>query len=68
MVITSVESGSVADQAGLKTGMVIRRVGSVDVTSVEQFRDAIAEKSLEDGILMLVSNGDASRFVVLRKS
>lgn len=48
--------------------MVIRRVGSVDVTSVEQFRDAIAEKSLEDGILMLVSNGDASRFVVLRKS
>ncbi|MEW4526861.1 Do family serine endopeptidase [Maioricimonas sp. JC845] len=68
VVITSVESGSVADRAGLKTGMVIRRVGRVDVTNVEEFRDAIAEKSLEDGILMLVSNGDASRFVVLRKS
>ncbi|QDU37850.1 Periplasmic serine endoprotease DegP precursor [Maioricimonas rarisocia] len=68
VVITSVESGSVADEAGLKAGMVIRWVGSRDVANVDDFRNAVEGKSLEKGILLLVSTGDASRFLVLKQS
>ena len=66
VLITSVESGSLAGQAGLTEGMVISQVGQTPVKSVEEFRAAVARQSLKKGILFLVNSKEGSMFVVLQ--
>ena len=68
ILITSVDSGSVADQAGLSDGMVISKVGQTPVKTVDEFRAAVAKQSLKKGILLLVNSKEGSMFVVLRAS
>ena len=41
MVITSVKDDSSAQQAGLSTGMVIIRVGQIEVNSIKVIDEAI---------------------------
>jgi serine protease Do len=67
VVITGVRSGSSADRAGLRTGMVIRRVGGTNVADVDAFRAAVQEAGDGD-VLLLVSTASGSRFIVLEQS
>jgi len=66
VVITDVRSGSAADRAGLESGMVIAQANHQDVNSVDDFRKAIDDKSLEKGVLLLVHTDQGARFVVLK--
>jgi serine protease Do len=66
VVITAVEEGSLAESAGLTSGMVVAQVGRKPVESVEQFNAAVKDGSLEKGILLLVKSTEGSRFVVLK--
>lgn len=66
VVITKVTPGSPAQRAGLSTGDVIERVGNTEVNTPEEFGQAVENASLEDGILLLIGNGRASRFVVVK--
>ena len=66
LVITGVRSGSPAETAGLKDGMVISKVGQTAVNSLTDFAAAMKDVSLKDGILLLVRVGEASRFFVIR--
>ncbi|WP_153555683.1 Do family serine endopeptidase [Roseimaritima sediminicola] len=64
VVITAVQPGSAAAEAGLKASMVIRQVNRQDVESPEQFARAVQND--EDGrILLLIGTSDGSRFVVV---
>ncbi len=65
-MITSVEQGSLAESAGLTSGMVIAQVGRQSVENVEQFEAAVKNASLEKGVLLLVKSTEGSRFVVLK--
>ncbi len=65
VLITSVEPGSPAAQAGLQAGDVIERVGQTDVHSPEEYTAAAAEQSLDQGVVLLVRRGDGSLFVVV---
>jgi hypothetical protein len=47
--------------------MVITRVGDTEVTSLAEFSKVLKDQLDEDGILLLVRTGNASRFVVLKK-
>jgi hypothetical protein len=47
--------------------MVITRVGQQKVASVDEFRAAMKDASLKDGLLMLVQTSDGSRFIVLKQ-
>jgi serine protease Do len=67
VIVTSVKRGSAADKAGLAPQMVITRVGDRDVTSAAEFAKTLKEQLDEDGLLLLVRSGSASRFVVLKK-
>ena len=67
VVITSVQRGSVAEKAGLAPQMVITRVGNTDVTSPAAFAETMKDQLDEDGVLLLVRSGNASRFIVLKK-
>jgi serine protease Do len=66
VVITGVEQGSVAAQAGLEPSMAIVQVGRQPVASVEEFEAAVKKASLEKGVLLLVRSAQGSRFVVLK--
>jgi serine protease Do len=66
VIITGVEQGSPAAEAGLEASMVVAQVGKQPVRSVEEFNAAMANASPEKGVLLLVRSAQGSRFVVLK--
>ena len=67
VVITAVEEGSAAQQAGLEASMAIVQVGRQPVKNVAEFERALEGASLEKGVLLLVRSNAGSRFVVLKE-
>jgi serine protease Do len=67
VVVTSVESNSPAERAGLRTGDVISKVGTQDVATVDEFQEALDGSSLEDGVLLFVRTGNVGRFLVVEE-
>lgn len=67
VVITEVEPDSAAARAGLSEGMLIMKVGPHKVKSVEEFKAATKEASLDKGVLLLVRTQDGNRFLVLKR-
>ncbi len=67
VVITSVKDDSSAQQAGLITGMVIIRVGQIEVNSINVIDEAIknAVKQKRKALLLLVKVKNGTRFVAL---
>ncbi|MEN6498725.1 MAG: Do family serine endopeptidase [Thermoguttaceae bacterium] len=68
VVITRVQPGSLADQAGIAQGMVITEVNRKSVKSAEDFQKILDEKALAKGVLLLVRTPSGSRYVVLRSN
>jgi serine protease Do len=70
VVITSVASGSPADEAGLEPGMVIAEVNRTKVNSPNDFAKSLEEGQAKsgDGVLLLVRSDRGSRFVVLKSN
>ncbi|HEY3854486.1 MAG TPA: trypsin-like peptidase domain-containing protein [Verrucomicrobiae bacterium] len=66
VVVTSVETDSVAEASDIKVGDVITEINRKRVANPRQFRDAMKSSSAKNGVMMnLVSHG-VSRFVVLK--
>lgn len=68
VVITQVDVGSPAQIDGLREGMVITRVGRRDVSSVAEFREAMKEQSLSEGILFRIYTASGARFHVVQSN
>src|SRR5208337_4956075 len=66
VVVTNVQAGSAADRAGLASGEVIVEANRKAVKSVEDLSKAMDEKSLANGVLLLVRTAQGSRFLVMR--
>ena len=66
VLVTSVEPGSAAAEAGLRRGDVIEKVGSTQVSSTDEFAAAVGEVSVDKGIAVLIRRGPGSQFVVLK--
>jgi serine protease Do len=66
VAITEVKPGSLAERAGLASGMVILEAGRKPAKTAEELTKAIDEKALAKGVLLLVRTAEGSRFVVLR--
>lgn len=67
VLVSNVLDDSPASLAHLHQGMVIEMVGSMKVTSPEDFKEALKAGSLEKGVRMLVRTPRAAQFVVIRK-
>lgn len=65
VALTQVAMGSPAERAGLKAGDLVLRVNDDNVTSVEEFRRAIAKARVMDSILLLVRRGPSIYYVTL---
>ena len=65
VVVSGVETGSPAEDAGLRRGDVILEVNQVPVGDVAEFREAL--ESAERGALLLVSRGGSQIYVPLKR-
>jgi serine protease Do len=66
VVITDVESGSIAARAGLRPKDVIVTVGNTSVRSVREFREAVEKAETGGGIRLQVKREDVRLFVFLK--
>ncbi len=64
VMVTEVQSGSVAAMAGIKPGTLILEVNRRKVDNVRQMQKLISNGS--DSVLLLVSDERGSRYVVLK--
>lgn len=66
VVITAVDSGSVAERAGLREGVAILSIDRQPVNSTQELSKALQEVETGKGALLLVRDAQATRFVVLK--
>ncbi len=66
VVITKVKPGSPAAMAGMRPGFLIQAINHKKVASVNEFNDAINEASKNKRILMLVRQGNVTRFYTIK--
>ncbi|MBS0211404.1 MAG: Do family serine endopeptidase [Planctomycetes bacterium] len=66
VVVTSVEEGSPAEQAKVRVGMVILRVGQKTIENVGDFQATLKDASLKEGLLLLVRAGERNEFIVIK--
>lgn len=66
VVISSVEPGSPADEAGLKAGMLIEQVNQKPVTNVDEFQAEIQKDTEKGSVLMLVRNKQYTEYIVIK--
>jgi len=66
VVVTAVEPGSPAAEAGLRRGDVVEEVSRNPVTSVGQFKSALRKAG--DVVLLLVNRGGQALFVPVERS
>jgi serine protease Do len=65
VVITSVEQGGSSWQAGLQPGHVISSANRKAVSTVAEFKSALADSWDQGKILLLVRDGRSSRFIII---
>ncbi len=66
LVITAVDQGSPAAEAGLMRGDVILEAAQKPVTQVPQFKDLAGKLKPGEGLLLLVQRRDSTLFVVIK--
>lgn len=66
VVVVEVKSGSQAEQKGITAGTLILEVDRKPVKNTKDFEEAIEKAGKEGSILLLVTDGRYTRFVVLR--
>lgn len=66
VVISKVNPGSIGAWAGLKKGNLIVSVNQKDVNSVDEFNAALQQTEKDKPILLLIKQGDYTRYVSIK--
>ena len=66
MLVTSVEPGSPADDAGFREGDVIRAINRMPVKDSDDFGKKIAKVKDEKTVLFLVERGEGRIFLAVK--
>ena len=65
VVVVEVRRGSVAQQKGIELGMLIIKVGRVEVSNTRDFYREIKKINKGETVVLLVTDGEQKRFVTL---
>lgn len=65
VIVTDVAQGSIAGMAGIRRGTIILEVDRQAVNSADEFKQALRKSASDKRVLLLVSEGEISRYVVL---
>ena len=68
VVVTQVDPGSAAANAGVRPGDLVRSVNDTEIANTDDFKKAMAEADLAKGIRMHVISQGSSRFVFVREA
>jgi serine protease Do len=66
VAVTKVDQGSMAARVGIVRGDIVVTVGDEEIRDVKQFREAMRQQSLKDGIRLQVMRDGIKRFVFVR--
>jgi serine protease Do len=66
VVVTDLEDGSPADEAGIKRGDIIKEVNKQPVKNMKAYNLAIKKALKEENILLLIKRGRSSIYIVLK--
>jgi len=66
VVVTGVEPGSAADEAGIRRGDVIVEVDRKSIRNLDEYKKAVAAIRKGRGVLFLVRRGDSTLFLALK--
>jgi serine protease Do len=66
VVVTAVEAGSAADEAGIRRGDIILEVDRKSVRNLDEYKKAVAGARKGRGVLFLVRRGDNTLFLALK--
>ena len=67
VLISKIESGSPAEKAGLRNGMIIQEVERKAVKNFEIFKEIVNDMDKAKGILLLVTTSGGSRYIFLEE-
>jgi serine protease Do len=68
VVVTEVEPGGTADEAGIQVHDLIVNIQGKAVANVAEFREEMAKQDLKKGVRLLVRRGSTERFVFIRST
>ena len=66
VVVTDVEPGSAADEAGIRRGDVIMEVDRKPIRNLDEYKKSVAAIRKGRGVLFLVRRGDSTLFLALK--
>jgi serine protease Do len=66
LVVTNVDDGTPADEAGLRRGDVIVEVNQKKIENIRDYRAALGRVGSGDSVLLLVRRGDSVLYVALK--
>jgi serine protease Do len=66
VVVSAVDPGSAADEAGIRRGDVILEVDRKSIRSIDEYKKAIAGIRKGKGVLLLVRRGENTLFLALK--
>lgn len=66
VVITDIKRGSIADQAGLKPGDVILEISRKQISSIDDYRNAVKELEKGKSALFLVKRGENTIYIGIK--
>jgi serine protease Do len=66
VVVSAVEPGSAADEAGIRRGDVILEIDRKPIRSVDEYKKSIAGMRKGKGVLFLVRRGESTLFLALK--
>ena len=66
VVITKVKPGSAASMAGLRPGFIILGIDHKQVSTIAEFNEAMAQVGNKNRVLILVKQGNATRFYSIK--
>jgi serine protease Do len=66
VIVNQVEPGSVADEAGVQRGDLVREVNGQNIRNVEDYRAVLTKMKKGDVIRLLVRRGERNLYLTIR--